>query len=426
MVSSLMKLVFASAGVAVFAIAAHSAVVDELADELDRISYRIDEAELIAMSHEPKAVRDVAMLRLEILELSYALVLNRIQALEGKNVRRIIVAAADPDPDRARQLRDDLQAARDRIAETQKDVSELEGVERSIASIRLESELLTQSQLLLAHYQAKYGIHLPGISDVGTEPDVLKTGIDETSSLPGVPRSFMADEVGGTPLFQRELARGAVASGWWTVFTEPNEPEMLALNYSAYFPSEDSGELLEVKCKRDEFNVAFLLPGRTLADSTAAGGDQPGLEVVHRLDGGKRRFGRWARSPGGSGASLSGAEARKLFFELVEADELMIGVWDVDNNLHSGQFELSGYVDVAEMAVQSCIGQTLEEPIVFARQDYRLIQTLLGIAGYDAGPADGVWGPRSQSAMRQYQYSAGLIQTGHPNEETLELLGLGE
>ena len=105
---------------------------------------------------------------------------------------------------------------------------------------------------------------------------------------------------------------------------------------------------------------------------------------------------------------------------------MSIDVWEVDSSLHSGTFELAGFLDVAESAVEACLGQEEEEPMLFARQDYRLIQTLLNIAGFDAGGADGIWGPRSQSAMRQYQHSAGLAQTGHPNLETLELLGLAE
>ena len=116
-----------------------------------------------------------------------------------------------------------------------------------------------------------------------------------------------------------------------------------------------------------------------------------------------------------------------MFFGLVNAEVLSIDVWEADNSQHSGNFELAGFPIVAESAVQTCLGQAEEEePILFARQDYRLIQTLLNIAGFDAGGADGIWGPRSQSAMRQYQHSAGLAQTGHPNRETLELLGLLE
>ena len=434
MIRTILKSTISAAGLAVLAMAAQAQDVEDLTEELDAISRQIADAELIAISDEPEEVREVAKLRLEVLELSRALMENRILAIEGENVRRIVVAGVEPDLRIAELVEDQLVATTERIKVAREDAIGLEGVEASIARIRLETELLTRSQLMLAYYQAAFGIRLPGISDPvadSAEQDAdLRASDDREGTDAGRrPPDLLAGEIGSSALVRKELARGADVSGWWTVLSDPEDSAISALNYSAYLDPDDPdgmGKLLEVQCSGSEFTISFLVPGERLRGDVAEVGQEPGFDAVHQFDQSEENYGRWVESPGGQGASLFDSEARALFFGLANAEELSIDVWEADNSLHSGTFELAGFLDVAESAVDACLGQAEEEPMLFARQDYRLIQTLLNIAGFDAGGADGIWGPRSQSAMRQYQHSAGLPQTGHPNLETLELLGLAE
>lgn len=49
-------------------------------------------------------------------------------------------------------------------------------------------------------------------------------------------------------------------------------------------------------------------------------------------------------------------------------------------------------------------------------------QRLLNEKGYDAGPADGVAGPRTTRAVRAYQADHGLRRTGRVDEEVLASL----
>jgi localization factor PodJL len=42
----------------------------------------------------------------------------------------------------------------------------------------------------------------------------------------------------------------------------------------------------------------------------------------------------------------------------------------------------------------------------------RMTQKLLSELGYSPGPADGHWGPNSQNALKAFQRSAGLPETG--------------
>jgi hypothetical protein len=56
----------------------------------------------------------------------------------------------------------------------------------------------------------------------------------------------------------------------------------------------------------------------------------------------------------------------------------------------------------------------------------RSVQLSLNQRGYDAGPADGQWGPSTESALRQFQQSRGLAQTGSLDQQTLSALGVAK
>jgi peptidoglycan hydrolase-like protein with peptidoglycan-binding domain len=54
----------------------------------------------------------------------------------------------------------------------------------------------------------------------------------------------------------------------------------------------------------------------------------------------------------------------------------------------------------------------------------REAQTKLNDMGFHAGRVDGVWGPRTQAAVRNFQQSEDLETTGQLNQETMNALGL--
>jgi hypothetical protein len=54
----------------------------------------------------------------------------------------------------------------------------------------------------------------------------------------------------------------------------------------------------------------------------------------------------------------------------------------------------------------------------------RSAQRSLNDRGFDAGPADGRWGPNTEHAVRQFQQSSGLPQTGQLDRPTLSALGV--
>lgn len=53
-------------------------------------------------------------------------------------------------------------------------------------------------------------------------------------------------------------------------------------------------------------------------------------------------------------------------------------------------------------------------------------QTALNSQGYDAGVADGRWGPNTQNAVRRFQSDRGLEQSGTLDSATLSALGVNK
>lgn len=64
-------------------------------------------------------------------------------------------------------------------------------------------------------------------------------------------------------------------------------------------------------------------------------------------------------------------------------------------------------------------------PTVVSREQRAAAQRALSARGYDAGPPDGVLGPRSRVAIQKFQTSNNLSPTGELSSATLELLGIG-
>ena len=54
----------------------------------------------------------------------------------------------------------------------------------------------------------------------------------------------------------------------------------------------------------------------------------------------------------------------------------------------------------------------------------RSVQQALNDQGYDAGAVDGVMGPNTERALRQFQQARNLRQTGRPDSRTLAALGV--
>ncbi|WP_137180085.1 peptidoglycan-binding protein [Roseomonas sp. AR75] len=60
-----------------------------------------------------------------------------------------------------------------------------------------------------------------------------------------------------------------------------------------------------------------------------------------------------------------------------------------------------------------------------ASSDTRALQRALNNRGYDAGPADGVYGPRTRQAVMDWQRANNMQATGRPSQQMAASLGLG-
>ena len=77
-------------------------------------------------------------------------------------------------------------------------------------------------------------------------------------------------------------------------------------------------------------------------------------------------------------------------------------------------------------AVFGVLGLSLApRALAASSEEIRKVQQSLIDKGYDAGPVDGVLGPRTRTGIRQYQTSEKLTVTGRLDAETAGKLGVG-
>jgi hypothetical protein len=77
-----------------------------------------------------------------------------------------------------------------------------------------------------------------------------------------------------------------------------------------------------------------------------------------------------------------------------------------------------------EITFDPYANQEKAKPKLNARETLRLVQQKLNFRGYNAGPADGLMGKRTRSALMAYQKDRNLPQTGKPDDATLTALGM--
>jgi peptidoglycan hydrolase-like protein with peptidoglycan-binding domain len=66
-----------------------------------------------------------------------------------------------------------------------------------------------------------------------------------------------------------------------------------------------------------------------------------------------------------------------------------------------------------------------EQPTI-SRSETRQVQQKLNDLGFDAGQVDGLWGPNTETALRNFQHAKGLQATGRLDEKTVDELGIDD
>jgi hypothetical protein len=282
---------------------------DDLRADLAALQEQIEEARKAAEQHQSGLIGEMAAMRREVLQLSAAMLENRLIAKESGVPTKVVAPARAPDPARAEQLLRHITATEEALQKAREDAGNREGMAGSLSQTAVVTQELTLAQLRLAYFQSAYGLGLPG---------------QESAGAPA-PRA-----VGAAP--------------------SPTGAPSAAAPEPAPAPA-------------------------------------PGSDPARTSDGGARDVGALIGSAKDRGAQSAQNQPQADLPPLEE-------------------------VTVPQLP-----------PTTYSRRDYTRIQLLLQEAGFNPGPVDGQWGPRTQGAMADFQRAEGLPPSGEPNAETLDALG---
>jgi hypothetical protein len=398
-----------------------------LQSELDDIERQLVEVEALTSRYDGGLILGLIEARREALLLARTVVQNRINAEAGGATIEVVVSAIQPDERRAEQLLGEMAAAQERISQAESEAASAGGLVQALALSRLETERLTLAQLQMGYLQARYGIAFP-VAQIPSEQVetsvVADEGAVEVSGAEG--QSVVWADPGFPDIdytlqpFEQAHLDGHQISGWWTIEEEraaiDDSPQITAVNYSQYDPNSFTGlTALVARCSEGETAFIFVQDDFLMADFR-----RNSFDMTLRVDDEAALQSRWSSLTSNKGTGLFGSEAEAFIRTLYDANQLFIRLVESNGQRHDAVFDLSGAQAAFEEVAGACGWTTLS----LSSDDYRAIQTLLNAGGFDAGTPDGQWGPASQRAMRAYQASVGLPETGAPDRATLETLGL--
>ncbi|QFT79215.1 Putative peptidoglycan binding domain protein [Roseovarius sp. THAF27] len=406
---------------------------DALSREIAAIDAQVAEVDATIARYDGGLVRDLAVARREALLLARQMVENRAQADRGDATVDVVVAAVTPDPAKADRLLGEMAAAQERIAEAEAEAKRSGGLIQAVALSRAETEKLTLAQLQMAYLQAKYGIAFPAPAPVTTTEPGATAALSETESQDGAANDGAASALDWADPrypkvdytlrpFEQASDDGDEISGWWTIEREraaiDDSPMVTAINYSEYDPQAFAGvTALLARCSEGQTAFIFIQDDFLIGDYR-----RQAFDMTIRIDEQEARTESWSSLTNNKGAGLFGAKAERMMRRIYEAETLFLRLVEKNGERHDASFDLAGHRDAIEAVARACGWSTLE----LSREDYKAIQTLLNAGGFDAGVADGQWGPGSRAAMKRFQSAKGLPETGAPDRKTLSTLGLAE
>jgi hypothetical protein len=421
---SLKPFVFAISLAAVFpAFAQDTSLSTELAD----IERQLTEIDAQAARYDGGLILTLIDARREALLLAKTLIENRINAEAGGATVEVTVPAVQPDESRAAQILGEMAAAQQRIEEAEREAATGGGLIQALALSRAETERLTLAQLQMGYLQAKYGIAFPVMA---AQPSAAAPAAAPAAD-PATPPEGAAQTVAWADArfpaidytlapFEQANRDGHRISGWWTIESTraavDDSPQIVALNHSQFQPNNFMGQTaLVARCIEGETAFVFVQDDFLMNDFR-----RNSFEMTLRIDDQSSQQSRWSSLTNNQGAGLFGRDAEAFIRSIYDADRLFIRLVESSGQQHDALFELAGAQDAFEEVAAACGWTTLS----LSTDDYRAIQTLLNAGGFDVGTPDGQWGPASQRAMRAYQASVGLPETGAPDRATLERLGV--
>ena len=398
-----------------------------LSAELADIERQMTEIEAQAARYDSGMILTLIDARKEALLLARTLIENRINAEAGAATVEVTVPTVQPDEALAEQILGGMAAVQQRIEEAERETATAGGLIQALTLSRAETERLTLAQLQMGYLQAKYGIAFPVMlprpsetaPSISSATDAETPPEDATQPIAWADPRFPSIDY-SLPPFEQANRDGHRISGWWTVETSraavDDSPQIVTLNHSQFRPNSFLGQTaLLARCIEGETALVFVQDDFLMNDFR-----RNSFDMTLRIDDEPSQQSRWSSLTNNKGAGLFGREAETFIRTIYDAERLFIRLVESNGQQHDALFELAGAQDAFEALAGACGWTTLS----LSPDDYRAVQTLLNAGGFDTGTPDGQWGPASQRAMRAYQASVGLPETGAADRATLERLGV--
>lgn len=398
------------------------------AQELANIESQMVEIEVQAARYDSGLILTLIDARREALLLARTLIENRISAEAGAAVVEVTVPAVQPNEALAEQILGEMAAVQKRIEEAEREAETAGGLIQALTLSRAETERLTLAQLQMGYLQAKYGIAFPVMMPQSTETvpasaptSEIEKPSESATTVAWADSRFTLIDYTLAP-FEQANRDGHQISGWWTIETSraavDDSPQVVALNHSQFRPNNFMGQIaLVARCNEGETAFIFVQDDFLMNDFR-----RNSFDMTLRIDDQPSQQSRWSSLTSNKGAGLFGREAEAFIRSIYDSERLFIRLVESNGQQHDALFELAGAQDAFEAVAGACGWTTLS----LSADDYRAIQTLLNAGGFDTGTPDGQWGPASQKAMRAYQASVGLPETGAPDRATMVRLGVSQ
>ncbi len=404
-------------------------LVAALETEIAALEREIAAAEAAEANYTGGVLGVVAALNTETLRLTQSILMARKAAQEAGAPIEITVPGVQPDPELASNILADIQTQQVLVDAARDEALQSSGLVAAMAMTRYETERLSLAQLRQAWYRAEYGIAFPGIA--GPAPTALQpavnsaSGADADASTDNRSTPVWADALHpeidySAQIFEQLAQQGFEMVGWWALQRSRAEiddtPQVFAINVSDWGVGFSmTNPSLKVACIERDPRIIFDADAYLSTEYNSNT-----IPVTVRIGEDDAYSTRWSKLTSSKGAGRFGADAVALMVDLFDQERLFLRLEENNGQTHDLSIQLAGANDVFEAVSEACQVSLLD----LGSDDYRAIQTMLNAGGFDAGTPDGQWGPGSRAAMARYQTAEGLEETGVPNRETLEQMGV--
>lgn len=396
-----------------------------LQSDITEIDQEIADAESSLQNLSGGLLSKIIQTRVETLKLTRAILENRIATAEGGANIEIVVPNAQPDQTKAAEILEDIQAQAQVIAIATAEAEDAAGLVGALARSRVETEKLSLATLKASWFQAKYGVIFPALTpnpenvpNQSGDPNIHSNEKDEVKVSWADPRYTQIDYT--KPIFEQLHREKFKISDWWGILETrakvDDSLQIFAINVSAFKTGIGANKRrLTVACNENSPSVIYDTKDYLLTDYSS-----DYIATTYRIGTEEAVTQQWSKLTSNEGSGLFGTKAEAFIRKIYDAPKLFLRIVDRNGKRHDEVFDLAGSKRAFDEVAAACGFSTIE----LSSEDFRTIQSMLNAAGFDAGTADGRWGNDSASAMKQYQQSVGLAQTGIPDRETLKQMGL--